>query len=176
MSEERYHLCARLLQWSLVLGFVFTWGMTTLVADDSRLEEFLFGLHVCIGLTLLALLVRRIAARLVHRPLLMPETIGGKERSAGHLGQAALYALPALISAIGWAETNFAGHAAQWLSAEMMGVFPETGADLQDLSGDLHMWFAYTMLAFAVGHVAAAFKHRWLGGHDVIRRMALGSR
>jgi len=30
------------------------------------------------------------------------------------------------------------------------------------------------MLAVAAGHVAAAFKHRWLDGHDVIRRMTFG--
>ena len=29
------------------------------------------------------------------------------------------------------------------------------------------------MLAVAVDHVAAAFKHRWIDGHDVIRRMDL---
>ena len=30
------------------------------------------------------------------------------------------------------------------------------------------------MLAVALGHVAAAFKHRWIDGHDVIRRMTFG--
>ena len=72
MTEERYHLAARLMHWIMALGFVFMWGcgysMTTLVEDDSPLEEFLFDLHISIGVTLLALLVVRIAVRLVHAP------------------------------------------------------------------------------------------------------------
>ena len=48
------------------------------------------------------------------------------------------------------------------------------GTGLQDLSEDVHMWLAYGMLAVAVGHLAAAFRHRWIDGHDVIRRMTFG--
>ena len=94
------------------------------------------------------------------------------ERKAAHLGHAALYALPALVIAAGWAETNFGGHAVQWFGVEMPRVFPETGEEtLQDLAEDVHMWLAYAMQAVAAGHVVAIFKHRWFDGLDVIRRM-----
>ncbi len=180
MTDEKYHLTARLVHWIMALGFVFMWGsgfaMTKLVEDDSPLEEFLFDLHISVGVTLLALLVLRIAIRLIHRPPPLPATIRGVERTGAHLGHAALYALPALVIAAGWAETNFGGHAVQWFGVELPRVFPETGEDLQDLSEDLHMWLAYGMLAVAAGHVAAALKHRWFDGHDVIRRMTFGGR
>ena len=127
-------------------------------------------------MTLLAFLVLRIAIRLIHRPPPLPATIRGVERRAAHLGHAALYALPALVIAAGWAETNFGGHAVEWFGFEMPMIFVETGEGLQDLAEDVHMWLAYGMLAVAVGHVAAAFKHRWIGGHDVIRRMTFGVR
>ena len=65
--------------------------MTTLVEDDSPRE------------TLLALLVPRIAIRLAYRPPPLPDSIRGMERTAAHLGHAALYALRALVIAIGWA-------------------------------------------------------------------------
>ena len=81
-----------------------------------------------------------------------------------------------LVIAAGWAETNFGGHAVQWFGVEMPQVFPETGEVLQNLSTDVHMWLAYAMLAVAVGHVGAAFKHRWIDGHDVIRRMTFDGR
>ncbi len=178
MTEERYHLTARLMHWIMALGFVFMWAcgyaMTTLVAEDSPLEEFLFDLHISVGVTLLALLVLRIAIRMVHRPPPLPATIRGVERNAAHLGHAALYALPALVIAAGWAETNFGGHAVQWFGIGMPRVFPETGEDLQEIAEDTHRLLAYAMLAVAAGHVAAAFKHRWLEGHDVIRRMTFG--
>ncbi len=180
MTEERYHLSARLMHWLMALGFVFMWGcgyaMTTLVEEDSPLEEFLFDLHISVWVTLLALLVARIAIRLIRKPPPLPASIRGLERTAAHLGHAALYALPALVIAVGWAETNFGGHGVQWFGVEMPRVFPETGEALQDLSADVHKWLAYTMLAVAAGHVAAAFKHRWLDGHDVIGRMTFGGR
>ena len=178
VNNSRYHLAARLIHWIMALGFAFMWGcgytMTTLVEDDSPLEELLFDLHVSIGVTLLALLVLRIAIRLIRQPPPLPDTIRGMERTAAHLGHAALYALPAMVIAVGWAETNFGGHAVQWFGVGMPRVFPEAGEGLQDLFEDLHKWFAYTMLAVAAGHVAAAYKHRWIDGHDVIRRMSLG--
>ena len=178
MTEERYRLAARLMHWIMALGFVFMWGcgyaMTTLVEEDSPLEEFLFDLHISVGVTLLALLVLRIAIRLIHRPPPPPAAIRGVERRAAHLGHAALYVLPALVISAGWAETNLGGHAVEWFGVGMPMIFPETGEALQELSEDVHMWLAYGMLAVAVGHVAAALKHRWIDGHDVIRRMTFG--
>ena len=180
MTDERYHLAARLMHWIMAVGFVFMWAcgfaMTKLVEDDSPLEEFLFDLHISVGVTLLALLVLRIAIRLAHRPPPLPATIRRVERTAAHLGHAALYALPALVIAAGWAEVNFSGYAVQWFGVELPRIFPETGEELQDLSEDVHMWLAYGMLAIAAGHVVAALKHRWIGGHDVIRRMTFGRR
>ena len=180
MTDERYHLAARLMHWIMAAGFVFMWGcgyaMTTLVEDDSPLEELLFDLHVSVGVTLLALLVARIAIRLIHKPPPLPDAIRGVERKAAHLGHAALYALPALVIAVGWAQIDFGGRGVDWFGVEMPQVFPETGEALQDLAEDVHMWLAYTMLAVAAGHVAAAFRHRWIDGHDVIRRMTFGGR
>ena len=180
MTDEKYHLAARLIHWIMALGFVFMWGcgwaMTSLVEEDSPLQELLFDLHISVGVTLLALLVLRIAIRLVHRPPSLPASIRGMERKAAHLGHAALYALPALVIAAGWAETNFGGHAVQWFGVAMPRVFPETGEGVQELAEDAHRFLAYGMLAIAAGHVAAAFRHRWFDGHDVIRRMTFGGR
>ena len=178
MIKAKYHPAARLIHWIMAAGFAFMWGcgytMTTLVEEDSPLEELLFDLHISVGVTLLVLLVLRIAVRLAVRPPPLPDSIQGMERTAAHLGHAVLYALPAMVITVGWAETNFGGHVVQWFGVQMPRVFPETGEYLQDLSAKVHMWLAYTMLAVAVGHVAAAYKHRWIDGHDVIRRMTIG--
>ena len=178
MSEERYNLAARLIHWIMALGFVFMWAcgytMTTFVEEDSPAEEFLFDLHISVGVTLLALLVLRIAVRLTRPPPPLPGTIRGLERTAARLGHAALYALPALAIAVGWAETNFGGNAVHWFGIEMPRVFPVTGEALEELSATVHRWLVYSLLAVAAVHVAAAFKHRWFDGHDVIRRMTFG--
>ena len=179
MTEERYHLTARLMHWIMALGFLFMWvsgfAMQNVVADDTPIEDLLRDTHVSIGITLAALLVIRIAVRLTHRPPPLPAEIRGLQRRAAHWGHAALYALPALVICIGWAQINLGGHSPDWFGIELPQVFP-TAEAWEEFSESAHMWLAYGMLAVAAGHVAAAFKHRWIDGHDVIRRMTFGGR
>ena len=180
----RYALSARVLHWLMALGFAFMWlcgyAMTSLVAEDSLLEETLFDLHISIGVTLLALLVVRIAIRILIPPPPLPEFLTRWERSASHLGHLGLYVLPAATIAIGWMETDFGGHGVKWFGASMPKIFPtmETlfGLKLETATSTLHMWLAYTMLALAMIHVAAVAKHRWFDGHDVLSRMTFSLR
>ena len=180
MKQRKYSLPARLLYWLMAVGFVFMWAcgytMTELVGDDSPLQEFLFDLHISVGVTLLFLLALRIVVRLTNRPPPIPMEISELERVAAHLGHGALYALPVMVMTVGWAETNFGGHTVKWFGVAMPKVFPDTGEGLQVLATDVHMWLAYTMLGMAALHVAATYKHRWIDGHDVIRRMTFGDR
>ena len=98
MSARRYVPAARLLHWLMAAGFVFMWAcgyvMTTWAGEDTPLEEFLFDLHISIGVTLAALLVLRIAIRLLYKPPPLPAELTRLERHGAHLGHAALYTVP----------------------------------------------------------------------------------
>ncbi|MGH1479427.1 MAG: cytochrome b [Geminicoccales bacterium] len=176
---ERYVISARVLHWVMAAGFIFMWAcgyaMTSLVADDSPLQEFLFGLHISIGVTLLMLLIARIAVRLWKAPPPLPNALARWEKIGSHLGHWGLYLFPAAIILIGWAETDFGGHGVQWIGLSMPKIFPtmETlwGLNLETTTATLHQWLAYTMLVLAMVHVAAVAKHRWIDGHDVLKRM-----
>ena len=163
----------------MAIGFAFMWlcgyVMTTWAGDDTPLEEFLFDLHISIGVTLAALLVLRIAVRLTHRPPPLPAGIGKLERHGAHLGHAALYAVPVMVICAGWAETNLGDHTVKWFGVAMPKVFP-TAESWGSFAEGAHMWLAYSMLIIAGGHVLAALKHRYLDGHDVIERMTFGRR
>ena len=184
LEMERYVLSARILHWVMAAGFVFMWAcgyaMTSLVPDDSALQEFLFGLHISTGVTLVMLLLVRIAVRLANSPPALPETLARWEKIGSHIGHLGLYLLPAAVILMGWAETDFGGHGVEWFGLSMPKVFPtmETlaGVNLETTTATLHKWLAYTMLALAVVHVAAVIKHRWFDGHDVLYRMTFGSR
>jgi cytochrome b561 len=182
-QNDRYSAFIRLLHWLMALGFSFMWGsgyyMTSIVEEDSNLEELLFGLHISIGVTLLFLLVLRIIIRRVTT--IPPPVIGLSywERIGSHIGHIGLYVLPALIIAIGWAETDFGGHGVSWFGIEMFKVFPTmeslAGITLETTTATLHKWLAYSMLALAVVHVAAAVKHR-IDGHDILYRITFGKK
>lgn len=181
---ERYALSARVLHWLMALGFLFMWlcgyAMTTLVAEDSPLEEFLFGLHISLGVTLLFLLVLRLGLRVLRPPPPLPPGLAEWEKTASRLGHWGLYLLPAAVIAIGWAETDFGGHGVTWFGLPMPKVFPTRerlfGLELESVTASLHMWLAYILLVLALVHVAAVAKHRWIDGHDVLQRMTFGRR
>ncbi|MBE1285592.1 MAG: cytochrome B [Rhodobacteraceae bacterium] len=180
---ERYVLSARVLHWLMAAGFFFMWAsgyaMTSLVAEDTALEEFLFGIHISAGVTLGGLLLLRILIRLFNTPPLLPDFMPSWEKLGSHLGHLGLYALPAAIIFVGWAETDFGGHGVNWFGVAMPKLFPTLdtlwGLQLETVTANLHKWFAYGMLALTVVHVVAVAKHRWVDGHDVLQRMAFGS-
>ena len=174
MPQARYSLPARVLHWAMAFGFVFMWGcgyvMTTWVKEDSALEELLFDLHISGGVTLIVLLAVRVGVRIANRPPPLPPGLAPWERTGSHLGHAALYALPAVVMALGWAETNLGGYAVQWFGYGLPTLTAEDEA-WSDRAAFLHRWLAYLMLAVALVHVAAVAKHRWVDREDVLRRM-----
>lgn len=175
---ERYSFFARVLHWLMAAGFLFMWVcgyvMTTLVVDDSALEEMLFFLHISLGVTLLILFCLRVAVRLALPTPEPLKALANWEKAMSHLGHLALYALPFTIIFIGWAESDFGGHGVTFFGLSMPKVFPtmETlwGFNLETTTANIHRWLAYTMLAVVVAHIAAVVKHR-VEGHDVLHRM-----
>ena len=176
MTPERYHFAARVLHWLMAAGFLLMWvcgfTMTTLVEEDSLLEELLFALHISVGVTLLGLLVVRVAVRLAYRAPALPVTLTPFEQGGARAGHVALYVLPVIVIALGWAEVGLGGHTLHWFGVELPGLLPPSEAG-EELAADWHKYIAYTMLAVAAGHVGFALKHRW-EGRDVIHRMGFG--
>lgn len=154
--------------------------MTNLVEEDSVLESILFSSHISVGITLLFVLLGRVAIRLMCKPPPLPDTIPKLDRVGAHLGHAALYALPFLIILVGWAEVDLGGHGLKWFGLEVPKIFPtmETiaGFDTEETTEAIHMWLAYTMLGVALIHVAAVIKHRWFDKHDILVRMTISRR
>ena len=163
-----YAYPARLLHWIMAAGFAFMWAcgftMTTLVTEDSLVEETLRGLHVSAGVTLAALWLVRVGVRLTNKPPPSP-MFSRLERSAAQVVHMALYALPLAVIAAGWSGSRFV----EWFGVGLptLGL----GEPAEELAETLHMWLAYTFLAVAAGHVLAALKHQWWDDHDILDRM-----
>ena len=91
----------------------------------------------------------RIGTRLARRPPPLPPGIRGLERAGAHAGHALLYALPAAVMAVGWAEVDLGGHGVEWFGIGLPKVFPTADAEggPADVAELMHMWLAYAMLA-----------------------------
>ena len=102
---ERYAFPARVMHWVMAAGFIAMWAMgyamTSLVPEDSAIEEFLFGLHISLGVTLFVLLVIRIAIRFSVKTPPLPASLSKCEKTCSHLGHLGLYLLPAAVILVG---------------------------------------------------------------------------
>ena len=100
----KYSPAARSLHWIMAIGFGCIWAlghtMTTWIEEDTPLEEWLYDLHVSLGVTLLVLLALRVFVRGRQVPPPSPSEGGRFERRAAHAGH----------TAMGWLETDISGH------------------------------------------------------------------
>lgn len=178
---QRYNLIVRVTHWLMALCFLFMWisgyVMRNLMEPDSPLQEYVYDLHKSVGVTLLALVVVRLAVRFVTPRPLLPEKMKPVERRAARFGHAGLYAITVLALTTGWALTDFGGHGVTWFGLAMPQVLAVRdhilGIVLDPLTSDIHAWLVYGLLALVAIHVAAVIKHRVKDGIDLLPRMAL---
>lgn len=178
---KKYAYPARLIHWIMAFLFIFMWAsgyvMTLDTIDDSPLEETLFFLHISSGVTLVFLMILRIAIRLTHKP---PHFVGHMpklEQIGAHLAHIGLYLLPLATLTIGWAEVDVGGHGVQWFGIPMPKIFPTMefygSINLEELTENLHMWLAWATFGLFILHIAAVIKHQYGDKIDILSRMSL---
>lgn len=181
VADGRYHAVVRWLHWLMAAGFFFMWCsgyyMRNLMPHDSAAQEILYDLHKSVGVTLIALVVIRLYARLASRVPDLPGELPATEKRAAKVGHFGLYALIALAVTTGWALTDFGGHGVVWFGVSMPQVFAVReqlfGITLDPLVSTIHAWLVYGLLALVIVHVGAVFKHRAKDQVDLLPRIAV---
>jgi len=136
-----------------------------------------FALHKSIGMTILALVLLRIAWRLTERRPADPPAMPRWQRHAAHALHLALYGLILAIPLSGWWFNSAANAPLVWF-----GWF-----DLPSLTGGfdplwkprallLHQTLFWVLVALLVAHVGAALWHHFKERDDVLWRMTIGPR
>jgi cytochrome b561 len=178
-TEQGWGALVRAFHW-LIAALIITQGVIGLSMVQMGLTPAkvrVFALHKSIGITILALVLLRIAWRLSERrpadPAAMPRWQTGAAR-AMHL---ALYVLILAIPLSGWWFNSASNAPLVWF-----GWF-----DLPSLTGGLdrvwkpralllHQALFWILVALLVLHVGAALWHHFRQRDDVLRRMAFGPR
>lgn len=113
-APTRYSPVIRATHWAMAAGFAFLWAsgwwMRNRMEHDSVWQKVLYDLHKSVGVTLIALLAIRVAARMLSAIPSLPPTLPASDRRLAHLGHLGLYGLSALALVTGWALTDFGGH------------------------------------------------------------------
>lgn len=175
-SSERYGLLSIVLHWGVALTVfgLFALGLWMVGLDyyDSWRKA---GpdLHKSIGLTLFAVMVIRLAWRLISPPPPPLDSYSKVTRIGAHLVHLFLYAALFAVMIAGYLISTADG-----VGIPVFGLF-EVPALVSGLSGQaetagtIHLYLAWAIVVFAVLHGLAALKHHFID-HDVTLKRMLG--
>ena len=180
-STHRYTSIAIILHWVMALGIgalvVMGLAMTHLKLEPTRLFQ-LYQLHKSIGITVFLAAFLRLAWRLSHRPPDLPETMPAVERAAAASGHSLLYAFLFALPVTGWALVSASAFN---IPTVLYGIVPwpdlpllptlDGKAPVEALLKLAHAYGAYALMAVVAVHAAAAFRHHFIIGDDVLRRI-----
>lgn len=172
-SAHRWGAVSQLLHWLVMLLIVWlAWlGLTMVDMPPTPAKINAYALHKSLGLTLLALVVVRLAWRLfagAPAPVAGTPTWQARVASVTH---GALYALLLLIPLSGWAFNSASGHPLQWFRTFNVPAIAARGDGLAALSLQVHQSAFWLLIALVVAHAGAAFYHHLFQGDDTLRRM-----
>ncbi|NYT25840.1 cytochrome b [Alcaligenaceae bacterium] len=171
--NQRYTPTAIFLHWLVALGLVGTFAlgfyMEGLPLSPNKLK--LYSWHKWAGISLLALVVIRLAWRLTHRVPDLPTTMGPAARFLAHAGHWLLYVLMLAIPVSGWLMSSAQGVPVVWFGVLPLPDLVSRDAALGALLRDIHVTLNYTLLVVVIGHVAAALQHHFIKKDTVLARM-----
>jgi cytochrome b561 len=173
VSAQRHHPFTRFLHWTTFALLIVAAGSVCARAfiEYQPARQLLLAIHEWTGLTVLALILLRLAWRLYANIGRLHATMSPRTRIAAALGHYALYATTLALLVLGWLTANAYGQ-----TLRLFGLLPlpalmardrEFGYGLQDWHADA----AWVLLALVLGHVAAALWHHYIRRDNVLRSM-----
>ncbi len=172
-SDERYGAVAIALHWivaAAVVGqFAWGWAMQSIPKLPPGPRADAFNLHKSIGLTLLALMLVRLAWGIAHRPPPMPP-MPRWQRGLARANHAVLYATLLLLPAVGYLGSVFSGYPVRYFGIAL----PAWGAKSEALKAAMsaaHSVLGWILAVAVALHVAAAAKHAFVDRDGLLRRM-----
>jgi cytochrome b561 len=130
--------------------------------------------HKSLGITLLLLVLLRLAWRATHRAPPPPQGSSRWEIRAAWLSHLGLYLLMIALPLSGWlaASTSIVPWKLWWLIPWPGIAAPDEG--LHEIAEEVHEALVKVLIALLVVHVAAALRHHFLKRNDVLLRMWRG--
>ena len=172
-DPQRWGAVSQLLHWLIVvLIVVMAWlGLTMTDLPTSPYKIRVYSLHKSIGMTLLALVLLRLAWRaFAGRPDDLPGTPTWQHRLAGAT-HGLLYVLLLAVPISGWVMNSASGFPMPWFG--LFNVPAITGRDraLHELSETWHEWLFWALVVIALVHAAAAVYHHLFQHDATLARM-----
>jgi cytochrome b561 len=138
-------------------------GFTFFFSEDGPARDTVFIWHKTVGVTILLLVLARLAYRLRNPPPPFPPELPAWERHAAVWNHRLFYLLLIAMPIVGFiAVSGFAnGPTTPLVGGIMVPVIPGVSKETGELAGDVHQYAAFLLVALILVHVAAALKHQF---------------
>jgi cytochrome b561 len=180
-QARRYSGIAIFLHWTIavLIAVLIGLGLTmTSLKPGSSWQFKLYQLHKSIGMTVLALVLLRLAWRIHRAPPDLPQGMPGWERRAAHGTHMMLYALMIAMPLIGWMMVS----SSPWnIPTVLYGVLPlphlpilstlTDKAPVEKFFERIHGLGAWILMGVVGLHFGAALKHYFFDRDDVLQSM-----
>jgi cytochrome b561 len=174
-SADRYGAIARILHWlmavllvaQLVLGFA-VWEF---LERGTPLRQFLAGIHISVGVTLLALVMVRLAWRRLDPP---PPPAADQTRAlvlAARVGHGSLYVLLFALPLTGWLVLSTNGAGPSWFGLFRLPPIAGESERWHEILEVTHKTLAWALIVVASSHAVAAVWHHFGRRDGVLLRM-----
>jgi cytochrome b561 len=163
-SQERWGVVAQTLHWSiavLVIALALV-GLLMQEMPNSPDKLKVYALHKSVGLTVLLLVVLRLAWRLGNRRPLHPPHMPAWQRGLAATTHGLLYLLLFAMPLTGWLYNSASNFPLRWFNLVRIPPLVEPDRELKALALTLHSGGFYLLAALFVLHVAGALKHHYV--------------
>lgn len=173
MEGKRYSGVAMLLHWLIAIAVIVNWRVAEAAEHASEAESReIMGTHMSIGVTILMLILLRLAWRKMHPPPPIAAHVSGWERVLAKSVHIAFYVLLIAMPLAGWVAMSSFG-----FGVNIYGLFelpPLPIPQSQELGGaifDAHAAAGTALLVLIVLHVLGTLKHTLMDKDGNIFRM-----
>lgn len=173
---SRYSTGSKFFHWLIAIIVILMLSGSFFLDDlPDQTKPFAFMMHKSFGLTVLALMIMRLAW-IVHkgRPSL-PDTVPLWQKFMARLVQYSLYVFVILMPMVGWMMSVAANRTPVYFN-----LFPvplpwvSPNKEMASFLVQCHKTIAWIIIGLLVLHVAGAFKHYFIDKDRVVQRMLPG--
>jgi len=171
-NPRQWGSVAKFFHWTIALAIIGNglFGLLRDLASSPMQKINWMALHKSIGITVLALVLLRLAWRWYDgRP--REESAPRWQQWGARAVHALLYLLILAIPLSGWWFNSVTGKPLQWFKQFNLPALAAKNDELRHFAHAVHEYLFWLLILLLVAHVGAALKHHVFDNDDVLRRM-----
>ncbi len=172
-TSTRYGAVSQLLHWVIValVAIQVVLGFTGAELPVGIERLITLARHKSLGMTILALMLARLAWRLANPVPDLPAQMPALERRLARIAHWLFYGLLLTLPVVGWIASSASNLTVSWFGLFTFPDLVDTDPVLAKQAKAVHAVLARGLLALIALHAGAALRHHFLLRDDVLRRM-----